>query len=361
MLAMLLDHVGGDSWLTPLTGGNRFFVSAAEAFVIISGALVGIVYGKVMLRKGPLAVVKKALHRAARLYLLTIVVSITFALTGKHFGMFWQPEAGLQSFVLQTFTLRYTVFLVDIMLLYTLLLLLAIPILLLLSKGLYLTVLTISWLVWAAWQLLPPGTLSPAIEGNAVFNLAVWQVLFTTAVVLGYHRQHLEAWFDRLPKAVTAVLLITLTALAIALYAVWSLDLGALPATLVASASDKANLPAQRLLAVGLYCSVAFAWVTLAWQPICLLTGRLLLPLGTNALTAYWMHLVAVTASSVLVPMLLGGKPFGRAENTFLDIMTLLLIWSAVTLWSLLRGVAKARTQPASFIGLRSQPEKTAA
>jgi hypothetical protein len=38
IVAMVVDHVGGDqSWLYALTGGNRFYVSAAEAFLFLSG------------------------------------------------------------------------------------------------------------------------------------------------------------------------------------------------------------------------------------------------------------------------------------------------------------------------------------
>src|SRR5215216_6626704 len=45
VFAMVADHLGGASWLYALTGGNRFFVSAAEGFVLIAGLVVGIVYG----------------------------------------------------------------------------------------------------------------------------------------------------------------------------------------------------------------------------------------------------------------------------------------------------------------------------
>src|SRR5581483_5784853 len=39
-LAMIVDHIGGASWLYALTGGNRFFTSAAEGFIFISGLVV---------------------------------------------------------------------------------------------------------------------------------------------------------------------------------------------------------------------------------------------------------------------------------------------------------------------------------
>src|SRR5258708_12496321 len=39
IFAMVVDHFGGDSWLYAITGGNRFYVSAAEGFIFISGFL----------------------------------------------------------------------------------------------------------------------------------------------------------------------------------------------------------------------------------------------------------------------------------------------------------------------------------
>ena len=44
IFAMVVDHFGGDSWLYGLTGGNRFYVSAAEGFIFISGFIMGQAY-----------------------------------------------------------------------------------------------------------------------------------------------------------------------------------------------------------------------------------------------------------------------------------------------------------------------------
>jgi hypothetical protein len=42
---MVADHIGGESsWLYVITSGNRFFTSAAEGFVLISGITIGMVY-----------------------------------------------------------------------------------------------------------------------------------------------------------------------------------------------------------------------------------------------------------------------------------------------------------------------------
>src|ERR671932_2572214 len=45
VFAMVVDHFGGKSWLTLLTGGNEFLVSAAEGFVFLSGFVMGMGYG----------------------------------------------------------------------------------------------------------------------------------------------------------------------------------------------------------------------------------------------------------------------------------------------------------------------------
>jgi len=72
VFAMVADHIGGESsWLYAVTGGDRFFVSAAEAFVVLSGLTMGIVYTGVFARGGSRAVLAKALRRGYRLYVLT--------------------------------------------------------------------------------------------------------------------------------------------------------------------------------------------------------------------------------------------------------------------------------------------------
>src|SRR5689334_18236761 len=60
VLAMVVDHIGGPSWLYALTGGNKFYTSAAEGFIFISGLLVGVVYGRIVQRDGFVVGMRKA-------------------------------------------------------------------------------------------------------------------------------------------------------------------------------------------------------------------------------------------------------------------------------------------------------------
>src|SRR5438067_8457816 len=62
IFAMVVDHFGGDSWLYSITGGNRFYVSAAEGFIFISGFILGQAYRAKRDRHGLPAAMSEALR-----------------------------------------------------------------------------------------------------------------------------------------------------------------------------------------------------------------------------------------------------------------------------------------------------------
>ena len=78
LFAMIVDHIAGPSALHWLTGGNRFYVSAAEGFVFISGLLLGMISHATIARDGFGAVLSKTLRRAANLYLLMVALTLGF-------------------------------------------------------------------------------------------------------------------------------------------------------------------------------------------------------------------------------------------------------------------------------------------
>src|SRR5436853_7439446 len=78
VLAMVVDHIGGPSFLYPLTGGNRFYTSAAEAFIFISGLVMGLVYHRMVDRDGLAGAIGRAMERGFALYLLTITLTLVF-------------------------------------------------------------------------------------------------------------------------------------------------------------------------------------------------------------------------------------------------------------------------------------------
>ena len=135
---MIADHIGGNSLLWPLTGGDSFFVSAAEVFVLISGLLLGIVYARVVIRNGLGSAIRKAAGRAWKLYMLTVSMTLAFAIAAGVLSLWWSPAltaVEVPAFVFEVVTLQRTLFLTDIMLMYTLLVAAAVPVLILVARG----------------------------------------------------------------------------------------------------------------------------------------------------------------------------------------------------------------------------------
>jgi hypothetical protein len=134
IFAMVVDHFGGDSWLYAITGGNRFYVSAAEGFIFISGFVMGQAYRSKRDRAGLPAAMADALKRARTLYVATVALTLIFSIlflytdialwTGRDFGL------GIDSpleIAVAALTLHYTYHGTDILAMYTLLLLVAPP------------------------------------------------------------------------------------------------------------------------------------------------------------------------------------------------------------------------------------------
>src|SRR5688572_10329756 len=83
VFAMVVDHIGGSSWLYALTGGNRWLVSAAEGFVFLSGLTMGLVYREKVRRLGLRATTRLVLRRAVTLYWLTVVLTLIFTVLAR--------------------------------------------------------------------------------------------------------------------------------------------------------------------------------------------------------------------------------------------------------------------------------------
>src|SRR5215217_1842073 len=78
VFAMIVDHIGGSSWLYVLTGGNRGPVTAAEGFVFLSGLVLGIVSRQRVLKAGIKSAIRSTLSRAWTLYWLTVALTLIF-------------------------------------------------------------------------------------------------------------------------------------------------------------------------------------------------------------------------------------------------------------------------------------------
>jgi hypothetical protein len=337
VIAMVVDHIGGEgSWLYAITGGDAFFVSAAEVFVFISGLLMGIIYAGVITRQGLGVALMKSLQRAWTLYLMTVILTLTLMALSAQWSLGWgavATDTTWPDLVISVLTLHRTFFLTDILLLYTLLVLAAVPVLVLLVHAKTVCVLAGSWGLWMLWQLAPQHAQFPwSIAENSVFNFPAWQALFVTAMVIGYHRQRLEQHLalvsERLMLGISGVFVAAVIAMYIML-----LDAPSSAHTLlIDQLFAKVDLRIGRLLVFVGFFAFASTLVTLAWVPVRRILGWLLLPLGQDALGAYIMHLFVVALAMKVRPLVFGTTPASPTENTLFQMAGIAFIWTIIIL-----------------------------
>lgn len=341
VIAMVTDHVGGqDSWLYTLTGGNRYWTSAAEGFIFISGLVMGIVYPAVIARNGIGTAVRKAMRRAGTLYLLTVTLTLTTAALAYHLGLHWAPQVDvntLPDFVIGVLTLHRSYYLTDVLLLYTLVIFIASGALYLMAIGRSWIVLAASWGLWGLWQLFPQQVTLPwTIADNSVFNLSAWQLLFFNGLLIGFHRKALAARFGWLTGRAALVVSGALFAVSLAIYNDGLAPLAALTgrdaAWLDAHIFSKADQQIGRIISFAIVATFAVSLVTNFWQPILRGLGWLLLPLGQSALLSYGLHLFIIMLTTLAGPHLFGTGTFTAAQNTLLQAAGIMLIWAIVTL-----------------------------
>jgi hypothetical protein len=337
VIAMVADHVGGEhSWLYAITGGDRFFVSAAEVFVFISGLLMGIIYGGVVARQGLGAALLKSLQRTWTLYLMTVSLTLTLMALSTQLALGWgpgTPDGKWSDLIIGVLTLHRTFYLTDILLLYTLLVCAAVPVLVLLVHARTTYVLAGSWGLWMLWQLAPQHAQVPwSIADNSVFNFPAWQALFVTAMALGYHRQRLEQHLAWVSERVVLGISAAFVAAVIAVHLGFLLPSSVSPVMVVDQLFGKVDLRIGRILVFAGFFTFALAFVTLSWVPIRRALGWLLLPLGQDALGAYILHLFVVALAIKVRPFVFGTLPATAAQNTLFQMAAIAFIWTAIRL-----------------------------
>ncbi len=359
VFAMILDHVGGESPLWLLSGGDRFFASAAEGFILLSGIVTGLVYSRVIRRKGLSAGLLKVLERAAALYALTASATLLLIVFSELLSLPWALGVDLSdpiAFVVSVLTLHQTYFVVEVMLLYTILFLCAPVAFVLFDQGKGWIVLAGSALVYGVYQFYPSLISLPwPIEHNVVFHFAAWQVLFFPALWLGYHQSRMPTLGHRATKIGLIVTGVGMVAL-LGLFALFRLEGGQLLNRIAPDASmlqdarhwverltfPKSDLRLGRLFATVIVCGFFFMLATRFWPQVKRGLGWALLPLGQHALYVYAAHLAITAVVNAVVPRL-GPEIVGAAWlATVLKVASVALIVLMVK-WRLLMPTPAAR------------------
>jgi enterochelin esterase-like enzyme len=344
VLAMIVDHVRGASPLYLLTGGNRFFVSAAEGFILLSGLMAGLIYRRIVARDGFVAAVRKVWARALSLYLLTVGITLVLLPLSELAGLPWAQGVDFTrslNLVVSVLTLHRTYYLADVLLLYMLLFAILPAALFLMVEGKTRLLVGLSWLVWGVQQLFPAEAAATwSIAGNHLFVFAAWQLLFFNGLAFGYQRDRLSVLTQRRARHWQLGLGLAFLGL-IALFILSELPAAALPAQLGISAGafvraqlwlqeflfGKTDLRIGRIVAAAVVIPFMFLVLTRHWRVVSRPLAWLLAPLGQNSLYAFTAH-VAVVAFVALAL-----TPFGLAMaspwwlNALCQAASVLLIW----------------------------------
>ncbi len=340
IVAMVIDHIGGDrSWLYALTGGDRFYVSAAEVFVSLSGFVAGLVYTGLAARMGLGAALMKFLRRALVLYVWTVALTLALPLIASKLGLGWDdPLAGTSevSDAVSVLTLHSTYHLTDVLLMYVFLFGFGGLALALIVERRTALLLGLSWGAWLAWQLWPQYVQWPwFVNGMGTFSLTAWQVLFFTGLALGAHRHWAARQLRRFPPRAYLVCGGLGLAASVALF--WrELEVlqwvapSADPQVLAAYLFSKADLAPGRLVVLAFGLAFLFSLLTLAWRRIAAWAGWLLIPLGQHALSAYALHLLVVAGLTGLANAVFGEAGRGIWQNTVLQLTGVAMLWLAI-------------------------------
>lgn len=329
IFVMTVDHVGGEtSWLYALTGGNGLIVSAAEGFVLLSGMSMGMVHHITIRNRGMRAMFEKVFGRVWLLYAATVLLTLTFAAVSTAVGAPYTelatPATSRVDFAFSVITFHRTYSLTDVLVLYTLLVLMAGPLLWLISHGHSGPVLAGSITAWTVTQLWP-GSIPRAWQiTDGGFPFSAWQLLFVIGLLVGYHRQRIVQYLQ------VRWLLTYAFAFAVALFFV-DVAINTLlapdpnPIAVHELLYDKNDAGVGRVLAMLGLASFVYALVTVFWAAARRMTGWLLLPMGRNALFAYAVQLfvVAFFASVLVAPIRLD------RENALFQAAAVGMVWLA--------------------------------
>jgi hypothetical protein len=347
LLVMVINNLGGNSWLYAATGAGVFYLSAAEGFIFIAGCVLGFTAARETLGEA----VRHLVERLWTLYRLALGITLGFAVlaTNGRLALWYPlPEATVaayaghpDAFVVGTLGLsvayhggEYLVLLI--------LLLAATPLALLAcaeGRGWLVPVVSIG--IYLAAQLYPDQFRLPFAT---YLSLEAWQLLFFSGLTIGYHRTWFGEQLARFrPYWFLYAGLITIAAIVlIVLYRqhatpLWLFDRENVEAARVA-------LTPRRLLLVAIYLQFFYLLVTWFWVPLRTALGWFVLSLGRNSLWIYALHLPLI--------VLFRSAPFltdlDRNLGTVAQLLAIALLWGSVKLRDWANGAAYRAALPAS-------------
>ena len=218
MTCVIINHSRMSSLLSWLSYERLWIVTAAEVFVVLSGIVLGMVYGRRLARDGWLAVVHGLGRRALTLYVAFLVVTLSVlvlslagidvsSITTSHdrTTVWWllDPQTMNAAAWRDVALMRHGPWPFEIVGLYVWLVVAAVPCVIALRFAGWRPLLAMSWSLYLAYRIAPHRLTSAEFE--SVFPLLAWQLLFVHGIAIGFHRDRIGAFVARCPKVVPIV------------------------------------------------------------------------------------------------------------------------------------------------------------
>jgi hypothetical protein len=217
MTCVIVNHSRLPSLLSWFSYERLWVVTAAEVFVVLSGVVLGMVYGRRLARDGWPAVVRGLGRRALFLYSMFVGVTVSvLALAAMGVDVsavapsdsetaawFVAPDTMTMGAWRDVLLMRSGPWAFEIIGLYVWLVAAAIPCLLVLHRAGWRALLAVSWALYLWYRLEPHAMTMAGFE--SAFPLLAWQLLFVHGIAIGYHRNDVTAFVARLPRITTRV------------------------------------------------------------------------------------------------------------------------------------------------------------
>lgn len=341
MTCVIVNHSRLSSLLSWFSYQRFWVVTAAEVFVVLSGVVLGMVYGRRLDRDGLLAVVRGLGRRAVFLYaafaavtlsvlvlsLIGIDTSSLATVDDQGTSWFLEPRAMDAGVWRDVALMRHGPWTFEIIGLYVFLVVAALPCLIAFRRVGWPAPLAVSWSLYAFYQFSALQVTSAGFE--SVFPILAWQLLFVHGIAVGYYRDSIRAWVAERPRA----LVVTAT-VGTAAFMVFALSnpLADGPSWLRSGivAPERftylyerffalSDLGIGRLLNLAVGLSFGYAALTWAW-PIARRSQLLFVTLGQQSLGAFVLHVYGL--------ILLANLPYAQGvwTNTWAQVILVLAI-----------------------------------
>lgn len=336
MFVLVVNHTHLESALGWLT---EPFLSAAETLVVVSGVVVGMVFGRRWRIHGGRATAIGLLRRSLQLYRVSVCVVAAVAVLASAPGLATEvltipPRGGedLYAFdgtarlLVAILTLEAGPWQFNVLGFFVAAMALAPALLWALARGWWPAVLVTSWTAFAIGRETTAAVLP--FQSEDPFPVLIWQLLFVHGVVAGRYREVLTRAVRRRRRAVVG----TVLGLAAAAAYVRLHELGLSPFGVSPEEwrrwdrehFSKADLDAARLVSMLAFAAVAYLLLSRLPSPVGRLVEPALLALGRNSFYVFTVH-VFVCLALAGIPALAGGG-LGLVGNAVVQLAAVALV-----------------------------------